>query len=416
MRFALTILMFSACVANAAFGTFTWPSGVSNRGPYTLLSSVSNTTVISPSGATISEADISTHQYHHHTRIWWLTNGTASGTIALAYSSCATNEADGGMQTVVSFSTNLGVSWSSPVLAVPSQSRWIYTSGYFTNNVRVTYPRNFTSYGGTNYLITAVDQFVNDGREHGDALLACAVYSDQTIGPLFRISSATYTNMDGKTSVDYNSTLGPPLMVDTKLYGCWGGTSPGGEPASEWIGWLWDGTGTVVEPNVFPADASSTNFYRIWRAVGTYDTHLVYQQTSTNAGTNWSAISATEIPNAPSETVGRRLADGRTVFLGNPTYYSGAGRDPLFLAITDGTATITNVWAVRQGDSQIPTYGGWGKGGGASYVDCIQVRSNLLISYSLQKETISFSKVPIPGYVADSEPTTIAIKNLWIVQ
>lgn len=382
---------------------------MSNKGPYEVLGGISNYSVLVPNGSTISEGDIVTHQYHHHTRIWWM-----QGVTVLAASSCATNEADGGMQTIVFFSTNSGVNWSAPVLAVPSQSRWIYTSGYFTNNVRVTYPRNFTYHGGTNYLITAVDQFVNDGREHGDALLACAVFTNQTVGPLFRISSATYTNMDGKASVDYDAVLGPPLMADSKLFGCWGGTSPGGEPASEWLGWLWDGTGTVVEPNVFSADGSGTNYYRIWRAVGTYDTHLVYQQSSTNAGTNWSSLSASEIPNAPSEVVGRRLNDGRTVFLGNPVYYSGAGRDPLFLAITDGTTAITNVWALRQNESQTPTYGGWGKGGGASYVDAIQVYSNLYVSYSLQKESLAFSRVPIPGWAADPLPSTISANTINI--
>jgi hypothetical protein len=221
--------------------------------------------------------------------------------------------------------------------------------------------------------------------------------------------------MNGKAPVDYDSTLGPPLMTISKLYGCWGGTAPGGGVDRSWIGWRWDGTGTTVEPNVFSSDGSSTNFYRIWRVVNGYNNNLVVQQYSTNAGADWSTNMESEIPNSPSETVGRRLADERTVFVGNPKYYSGSGRDPLFLAITDANSTsITNVWAIRQGISQTPTYRGWGKGGGSSYPDCVQVGNYLYVSYSMQKESIGFSRVLIPGLEDNNNDYYSAISALNI--
>lgn len=77
-------------------------------------------------------------------------------------------------------------------------------------------------------------------------------------------------------------------------------------------------------------------------------------------------------------------------------------RDPLFLAITDvDSVNVTDVYAIRQGLSDTPTYTGAGKHGGASYVSAIEVdvagTPYLYIAYSLQKETIGFSKLPIPN-------------------
>lgn len=404
MKLALLILSCSVATATAqSFTPFTWP--VSNAGPYTLTANMRSNVVFFPNSLPASENAIETHKYHHHTRIWW-----DDGMTWIAFSSGATNEADGGLQSAMCWSTNAGMSWSyPPTQIVPSQSTFLGTNNIFPT--RWTYPRNFQKYNGTNYLVCAVDQLDDYGggaHERGVALLARALHMDGTVGALFRISSATVTNMDGKITPDYDANLGPPLMEYSKIYGCWGGSNPN-RLASEWTGWIIVYTPEVMffdEPNTVSADGSTTNLYRIWReAGGTMDQlHYVWQQMSTNGGLTWPADPVqTQVPNNPSETVVRRLSDGRTVLVGNALWYGVVGggltnRDPLYLAITEpNTTTITNVTALRQFVSPFPVYPGSNRSGGAQYPDLIQVSNYMYISYSVTKEGIGFSRVLIPG-------------------
>lgn len=371
---------------NPGFSLFSWPSATDVKGPYPLVSVSQNTTVLTPPATpAISESDLLTHQYRHHTRI-----SAFGGLIFLAFSSAGTNEADGGMQCAMCISTNKGTNWSAPISVVPSQSQ--FTNLYFLAGSRISYPRDFEIYNGTNYLVCAVDDIESSGGlYYGSALLAVACYTNGTIGPLLRISSATYPVVDGKSVASYDSTFGPGLMALSKVYGCWGGSSVN-SAQSEWIGWWYSGSILLDEPNTFSVDGSTTNLYRIARASSS-----VMQSHSIDSGATWSASFGTSVPNAPSETTGLRLSTGQFVIIGNPVSGSTL-RDPLYLAITaSNSTTITNVYAIRQGLSQVPTYPGFGKQGGAAYPSVCQNGNYLYVGYSMQKESIGFSRVLIPG-------------------
>lgn len=403
MRYLLPLLLFCVSSFGQSFTPFTWP--VSNAGPYTVASTLTSTTVFFPNGETPTENDLATHRYSHHTRIW-----NYQGTTWLAFSSSGTNESDSGTQTVISHSTDHGLTWSAPGLVVPSQSAWNAPGA--VEGIRMVFPRNFQLYDGTNYLVTAVDEYNANIHAFGIALFACPVYTDGTIGSLFRISTNSYTPKDGASFVEYNSILGPPLMAYSKVYGCWGnsGADASGENL-EWMSSFYQYDPITIlqtEPNTFSVDGSETNLYRIWRGVSSYSPEcsncplFLWQQRSTNSGVNWSTNELqTAIPNTPSESVGRRLSTGQYVIVGNPQMYvQGVSiwRDPLFMAISEpGTTTITNVTAIRQGLTGTPTYAGNFKGGGAQYPDCQQVGNYLYVSYSMQKESIGFSRVLIPG-------------------
>lgn len=373
---------------SVGFTLFSWPDGTNTTGTYPLVSTISNATVLTPNANEAVEADLATHKYHHHTRIT-----TQAGVTFIAFSSAGSNEFQGGCQTAFCFSTNKGATWSAPVLACPSQSAW--TNDYLVIGSRITYPRNFTLYNGTNYLIIAVDDVIDTGGTvNGAALLACAVNTNGTAGTLFRISSATCPSVDGKTVPSYDSTLGPPLMADSKIYGCWGGSYPN-QPQSEWVGWVQYSGAKYDEPNTFSIDGSSANLYRLWRGPGS----VIYQAKSTDSGASWTPPYWTSIPNSPSEMTGARLTGGQYALIGNPNEIAGkAFRDPLFLAMTSSNnCVVTNVWAIRQGLSDAPTYAGHAKQGGAQYPGVCQNGNYLYVSYSLQKESIGFSRVLIPG-------------------
>lgn len=373
---------------------FKWPTSVSNSGPYTVASGVSNYLIASPSGGAILEGSPTTHQYHHHTRISW-----DDPTIAVACSSAYTNEADSGMQTHIYFSTNMGVNWSAATVVVPSQSIWTNVPyGSTTIGQRISYPRDFQTHSGTNWLVCAVDHYYTTAyREVGDALFACAVFTNQTIGTLYRISTNDYYQSNGYPAVlpDFNQPLSDLLMSNTIVFGHWGGRS-NVAPTTVWNHWVdYTGINVFVEPTTFSADGSRANLHRLWRS-GLMSDRL-HQSFSRDSGATWTQINICQVPNAPTASTALRLSDGRFCIVTNPKDTTGQDRDPLFMALTGvNSMTVTNVLAIRQGLVQTPTYAGWGKHGGASYASAVQAGTNLLVAYSLQKESLGFSVVPIP--------------------
>lgn len=393
----LASLLFLLTSLSVMGSQFDWPAGISTNGPYTLVSVVSNSTVFMPSSASATENDLESHKYNHHTRI-----AVFSNRVFIAHSSYPTNETDAGGQTVIHYSTNHGVSWSSPALVCPPQSSWQTISNCCgLDGSRIAYPRNFQILSNKLYLVSAVDQVhVIGGVSQflvGIALMANEIGLDGTVGTIFRISPANYTNIDSKPFVAYDSTLGPPIYSYSKLYGTWGGSTPF-DTQSDWIGWTYQNPYNYVEPSTFSQDGSSLNFFRLWRSISSV--LYIALSTSSDGGGTWSALSDLTVPNSPSEMSGIRLMDGSFCIIGNPQGLGpgGGGRDPLFLAKSSSSSTaLTNVWAIRQGISGTPTYAGNYKGGGASYNDVVQVGNYLYVSYSIQKESIGFSRVLIPG-------------------
>jgi hypothetical protein len=378
---------------------FTWPA--SNTGPYTLAANMTSIVAFAPSAITSDETNLLSHKYHHHTRI-----SAHQNAIYLAFSSNRTNEWDGGMQCGMVVSTNHGLNWSLPISIVPSQSVWTNSPVGSLPGSRYSYPRNFTLYNGTNYLVCAIDDVVGIGYEQGAALVARAVYPNGTVGSLFRITTNTYTPIDGKTAIDYDSTLGPPLLTDSKLFGCWGGSFAWDSTvASEWIGWLFSDPRGWTEPNTFSVDGSATNFYRIWREVTdsvVENEYFLWQQQSTNTGSSWSTPVITEVPNNPSEIAGIRLSTGQYALVGNPKIYldQSMNRDPLYLAISaPNSTTITNVTAIVQGSTQQPIFPSTSKAGQAQYPSLCQNGNYIYVGYSIRKEDVGFSRVLIPGLV-----------------
>lgn len=409
----LVISLLLLCANGKAFTPLSWPAGVSNAGPYTLVSTVTNIVAFTPNSDWASENDMASHKYNHHTRIWY-----GRGIIWMAFSSGATNEEDPGQQCALIWSTNKGQTWSSPpAQIVSSQSEWIGCTNNSLVTNRISMPRNFCSYGGRDYLTCAVDCRTN--YYIGQALISCELHTDGSIGtPFLTATTGVYYAMDGRSIPTYDPTLGPPLLAISKIYGCWGGSYyDAGTPQSEWVGFFKTNISGDVhgydEANTFSADGSTNNLYRTWRELSdpivANETYL-WQQMSTDGGASWpTAPVITSVPNAPSEVVVRRLIDGRFVIIGNAhKEATGHDRDPLYLAITDvNSATITNVYAIIQGVANAPTFPACdgSKAGGAQYPDCIQVGNYLYVSYSIHKESIGFSRVLIPDLPDNNNDT-----------
>ncbi len=372
-------------------------------GPYTAAPGLSNVEVDQPNGTTPttnnspSSSDLETLQYHHHTRV--AVDGM--GRIWVAYSGDQTTEGSSGMVTEVKTSTD-GTTWSSPLLVVAPASTF---DGNQNGGRRISYPRAFVTYNGQLYLVAAIDQPNSSGcctNEQGEALVAAAMNTNGTIGATFQVSAATYTPISTFPSYTYDSTLGPPIYQLGNLFGTWGGSAPG-QPASAWTGYGTGADGTVmVEPSTAQLSANPNVLFRLWRDEGTTQQLHLYQSVSLDYGATWSPAFPTDIPNYPSETTFIKLANSHIAVVGNSQYQSGAtdARDPLYLAIFDGsTGLMKNIYSVS-GTLTTPTYNNGvtctpgGRPCGAAYPGAYEYNGTLYISYSTYKQNIWLATVP----------------------
>jgi hypothetical protein len=129
--------------------------------------------------------------------------------------------------------------------------------------------------------------------------------------------------------------------------------------------------------------------------------HRLYA-TSSADGATWLLAVPTNIPDSPSRTHSGRLPDGRVFLLGNqisdplekpdkPRHYR---RDPLVISTSDDGKSFAWAAAVRSGAPPL-RHKGKGKGAGFHYPFGTVVGDSLWIMYSVGKEDIEISRVPI---------------------
>lgn len=356
-------------------------------GPYTVVPKPFHSTVITPNGAAPAENAYYSHRYHHHTRI-----AVHRERVWVACSSSGTNEDAGGQMTIVMSSTDDGARWDKPLQVVAPQSQWNGNGASYVRGSRISYPRCFVKQNEALYIVAAIDTVNTTNNLIGAALVAAECRSDGTIGPLFRISSAAYSPLPGFSAIDYEDQ--PGLMRNASLFGTWGGSSPE-NIASPWPGWISYNGQSFAEPSTCQLDDDGVNFLRTWRRITSPDKH-VYASISSDGGSNFGPLFRTGIPDSPSPAASLRLRDGRVALVGNPVD-SGSLRDPLYLALFDGKyGALQRLLAVRQRIPAVPKYPGSYKGGGASYADLTEGSGKLYLSYSMQKETIGFTRIEIP--------------------
>lgn len=369
---------------------------LAQTGTYTLAPGLTNYTVDAPNGNTPSYSDLESLRYHHHTKV-----AVVGGRVWVAYSGGASGEEQGGQITEVNSSANSWATSTGPVVVVPPQSLPFQLTG--TGDVigtRISYPRAFVMSGGNLYLVAAIDQIAPtppqpSSYELGCALVAVLCNSDGTIGAPFLISSAPYVPLAGVTAIIYNATLGPALFTAANLFGTWGGSAPGQTP-SAWVSWVLQGGGLFDEPSTIQLSSDGLSLLRIWRKNNGNFVGWLYISKSADGGRTWSKITRTNIPSATTETTGLQLADGRIVVVGNPQNLNGAAnRDPLYIATFSGTTgKVNGVLAVRQGLPNTPTYPN-GATGGAQYPGIASDGTTLYISYSITKQNIGLTTIPI---------------------
>ncbi len=132
-----------------------------------------------------------------------------------------------------------------------------------------------------------------------------------------------------------------------------------------------------------------------------HPSHRLYASLSRDGGKAWTVPVPTDIPDSPSRTAVGSLPDGTVFLAGNQlsepferakrTHYT---RDPLTLALSEDGVAFDRAMAVRSGSPAI-RLPGKGKGRGFQYPSAVVVSDAIWIMYSVGKEDVAVSRVPL---------------------
>jgi len=133
--------------------------------------------------------------------------------------------------------------------------------------------------------------------------------------------------------------------------------------------------------------------------------HRLFVTTSLDGGQTWSAAYPTNVPDSPSYTKTIALGDGTVIMVGNQVAEESnfdnpkpahLGRDPLVLSVSYDGITFDKAYALREGKHsfRVPNVGGRGYTGG-QYPSLLLQNDKLFVIYSMGKEDIAVSTVPI---------------------
>ena len=115
----------------------------------------------------------------------------------------------------------------------------------------------------------------------------------------------------------------------------------------------------------------------------------VYAAVSRDGNTFAPAV-RTDIPDAPSKAVAGTLPDGRIYLIGN----QAVGRDPLVLSLSRDGKVFDWAAAIRHGAPKV-RHPGRAKGPGYQYPSALVVGDALWVIYSIGKEDVAVSRVPL---------------------
>lgn len=118
----------------------------------------------------------------------------------------------------------------------------------------------------------------------------------------------------------------------------------------------------------------------------------LYAALSEDQGRAWQAAVQTAIPDSPSKSIAGTLPDGRTYLIGNQV--ETGRRDPLTIALSRDGVTFDWAAAIRSGCPAVRVKGR-AKGPGFQYPSAVVVGDALWVVYSIGKEDVALSRVPL---------------------
>ena len=127
--------------------------------------------------------------------------------------------------------------------------------------------------------------------------------------------------------------------------------------------------------------------------------YYILASVSTDNGKTWSPTVQTLMPDSRSKQCAGNLPDGTAYIVNNP-YRINKPRCPLAITLSKDGYTFTHSYLLR-GLDDLPEqkYSGWAKTLGYSYPKAMIHDGYLWVSYSIQKERVGYSRIPLSSLI-----------------
>jgi hypothetical protein len=129
----------------------------------------------------------------------------------------------------------------------------------------------------------------------------------------------------------------------------------------------------------------------------------LYVSLSQDGGQTWTTAEQTAIPDSPSKATSGVLPDGRVYLIGNQMARDDHARDPLMVSISLDGKTFDWTGVIRYGAPQVREEGA-AKSIGFQYPSAVVARNSLWVIYSVGKEDVEVSQVPLSEIGGKRQP------------
>lgn len=158
-----------------------------------------------------------------------------------------------------------------------------------------------------------------------------------------------------------------------------------GKKAKDWN--AIDGAVGTCEPT-YAYSISGGAYARLWRTKAKW----LYAQFSYDKGKSWTEVERTSIPDCGSRANAGNLPDGRSYVINN-VYPDG--RNPLILSLSDDGKLFDKAYIIRSGNPGQKNDLGRAKVNGFQYPHSVISGNYLVVMYSINKESIAVTRLPL---------------------
>lgn len=352
--------------------------------------------------------------YSHHPQLAW-----HGGTFFAAWSNQRFGEDGPGQRVFVSLSGD-GRSWGEVIECFPSRgpvrpaeetgrvltaNGWVVVEGAVYAVAEVHDNIGFTTAEGPEVHPRRTGPYRFRARQ-GYGRIARRVSPDGSLGPVFWLLDDPPDPLEGfepyapatderfaETAAAINATLADPLHTPSWDFRVANRSLEQMRGANR----VGDDGHRLCEPTTYRRPDGV--LVRLFRDLA--HSHRLYAATSPDGGRTWSLPTQTNVPDSPSRSWAGMLPDGRVYVVGNPIagpphraapqHYA---RDPLVVSVSRDGVTFGWAAALRAGAPAI-RLPGKGKGRGYQYPAGCVVGGDLWVLYSVGKEDVAVSRVPI---------------------
>lgn len=311
------------------------------------------------------------------------------GVLHLMWQNSPTDEDTDDTWVAWSYSKDNGETWSEPVALVAADSKNYYTSGGWlvTDDTLVAYINvwNFGKQPLRVDYMTSADGFNWTERKHvkmaDGSDLGCEFGQDPHIFKNGRIVCSGHFPTKSQPTGKFLWPIytDDPLGVTGWKKGKFSYTNPSTTQSRE------------LEPSFYQKGPDSI----IMTMRDQRSSYYILASVSTDNGETWSKTVQTTMPDSRSKQCAGNLPDGTAYIVNNP-YRINKPRCPLAITLSRDGNEFTHSYLLR-GLDELPEqqYTGWAKTLGYSYPKAMVYNGYLWVSYSIQKERVGYSRIPL---------------------